>query len=148
MLSFEGDRDVAVPPAELASKLSDARFLSECIPGIESVARSEPEVVVCTLRPGFSFVRGTLELTLRVAEAVPAQLVRLELHSKGIGSTSKVEVALALTPQESGTRAHWLVEVKELGGLLKAVPRTLIQGAAQSVIEDAWKIVESRLVAT
>lgn len=144
-LHFEGDKDFSQSPAQVAGKLSDARFLAECIPGVEAVAKSEAEEVVCTLRPGFAFVRGTLELTLRVAEVVAGNSARLLLHSKGIGSTSDVEAVLAFAPEGTGTRVHWTVDVQQLGGLLKAVPQGLIKAAAQKVIADAWTAVEGKL---
>ena len=37
MLRFEGDRDFPQAPAELFTRLRDARFLVECIPDVESV---------------------------------------------------------------------------------------------------------------
>jgi carbon monoxide dehydrogenase subunit G len=145
MNQFEGDRDFALPPQALWDKLSDARFLVACIPDVQSVARAEPAEAVCTIRPGFAFVRGTLELTVRVAEAVPAQSIRLLLLSKGMGNSSTVEAALALAPHEAGTRVHWVAQVKEMGGLLKMVPQGLVRGAAQKVVADAWAAVEARL---
>jgi carbon monoxide dehydrogenase subunit G len=145
MIQCEGDRDFAPPPAVLWGKLSDARFLVACIPGVESVAKSEPGEAVCTIRPGFSFVRGTLDITARVAEAEPEKSVKLLLHSKGIGSSSDVEALLALAPHDGGTRVHWQVQVKELGGLLKLAPQGLIRASAQKVISDAWTAVEAQL---
>ena len=37
MLRFEGDRDFRQAPAELWAKLTDARFLAQCIPDVETV---------------------------------------------------------------------------------------------------------------
>jgi carbon monoxide dehydrogenase subunit G len=145
MLHFEGDKDFPQPPDQLWDKLSDARFLAGCVPGVETVSQAEREKVVCTLRPGFAFVRGTLELTLQVADAVPGRSARLLLHSKGIGSTSDVEADLTLAAQTGGTRMHWAVDIKSLGGLLKAVPQGLIKASAQKVIVDALAAVEARL---
>ena len=145
MLHLEGDRDFPKPPEEVWDKLSDTRFLAGCVPGAEAIAQAEREHVVCTVRPGFSFVRGTLELTLHVAEAVPSRSIRLLLHTKGIGSTSDVEADLALAPQAHGTRLHWAIDIRSLGGLLKAVPQGLIQASAQKVITDALAAVEARL---
>ncbi len=145
MLHFEGDKDFPQPPRDLWDKLHDARFLVRCVPDVQSVARSEPGEAVFTLRPGFSFVRGTLDVTLKVAEAVEASSVRLEAASKGIGSSSTLRAALALAPEGAGTRVHWTVDVTELGGLLKAVPRGLIQAAAQKVIGDVWASVDGQL---
>src|SRR5262249_53336286 len=103
------------------------------------------ERLTCTLRPGFTFVRGTLELTLSVTEKKPTSLVRYFLATKGIGSSSEVEAAVELEGQGTGTRLFWKVTVKTLGGLLKMVPSGLIQAGAQKVIADAFTALESRL---
>ena len=145
MLRFEGDRDFPQPPAELFAKLTDARFLVTCIPDVEGVADQEPDRAVFSVRPGLAFVRGTLEVTLQVVEKTPPTSARMSLVSKGIGSSSTVEATLTLAPHDAGTRMHWIAEVKELGGLLKMVPQGLIRGAAQKVLDDAWKAVEAKL---
>jgi carbon monoxide dehydrogenase subunit G len=145
MLSFEGDKDFPQPPSEVWNKLSDARFLVQCIPGVESVAHSEKSHAECVLRPGFAFVRGTLELTVDLIEVEPERSLRLALHSKGIGSSSDVEADLNLAPQDSGTRLHWIAQIKALGGLLKAIPQGLIKASAQKVIADALTAVEAKI---
>jgi len=147
MLHFEGDRDFHLLPANVWSRLSDARFLVQCIPDVESISVSEVAKVICTIRPGFAFIRGTLELTVQVADAVPEKTVRLQLHTKGIGSTSDVEADLAVTPQEDGTRVHWSADIQNLGGLLKAVPQGLIKASAQKVIGDVLAAVEKQIAA-
>ena len=147
MVSFNGERRFAVPSAELWRRLSDARFLVQCIPGVEKVTKADAAEAVCTIRPGFAFARGTLDVTVRVAEAVSEQSVRLLVLSKGIGSSSEVEAVLAFEPQDGGTHVRWTAEVKQLGGLLKAVPRGLIRAAAEKVIADAWAAAEAKAVA-
>ena len=135
------------PRPSCSRRLSDARFLVECIPDVESVTSQEADRATLILRPGFSFVRGTLEVTLQVVDVVPPTAERVLLHSKGIGSTSDVEASLTLTAQESGTRVHWIAEVKSLGGLLKMVPHGLVRGAAEKVINDAWNRLTEKLAA-
>jgi len=146
MLQFSGEKDFPRhPPEELWARLSDARFLIQCIPDVHEVRELTAEQAVCVLRPGFAFIRGTLEVTLRVAEAVAPSSVRVALHSKGIGTTSEVEATMSLSPQGTGSRVQWVAEVKSLGGLLKAVPQGLIRGSAQKVVNDAWTSVEAHL---
>jgi carbon monoxide dehydrogenase subunit G len=147
MLHFEGTKDLPQPAAEVWAKLRDARFLVQCIPGVESVSESQPDRAACVLRPGFAFVRGTLELTLQVEEAEAGKTARVLLHSKGIGTTSDVEAAYTVEPRDGGTHLSWTADVKELGGLLKAVPPGLVKAAAQKVIGDAWTAVEVKLAA-
>ena len=145
MTRFEGDRDFPQPPADLFAKLTDASFLATCLPDVEKVSEQEADRAVLTLRPGLSFARGTLEVTLQVVEKTPPTAARMLLTSKGVGSSSKVEASLALAPHDAGTRVHWVAEVKELGGLLKMVPQGLIRGAADKVLNDAWAAVEEKL---
>ena len=146
MLHFEGDKDFPQPPAELWAKLSDLRFIVQCTPDVEAVVKTEANAAQIKVRPGFSFVRSTLEITLRVLEAVPRNSIRIAAHSKGIGSTSDVEASLVLAPRDDGTRIHWTADITALGGLLKAVPQGLIKASAQKVINDLWAALEARLV--
>lgn len=145
MVRFEGERDFPQPPAELWTKLSDARFLVQCIPDVESVTEAEEDHARMVLRPGFSFVRGTLEAILHVIDADAPKSARYTIANKGIGSSADVEATVALAPQGTGTRVQWTAEVTALGGLLKMVPSGLVRGAAEKVVNDAWSAVEKAL---
>jgi len=145
MVRFEGEKDFPQPPAELWAKLSDVRFLVQCIPNVEKVEEVQSDSARMVLRPGFSFVRGTLEATLRVVEAVAPQAARFLITNKGIGSSADAEATIALAPEGTGTRVHWTAEIKTLGGLLKMVPSGLIRGAAEKVVNDTWSAVEAKL---
>lgn len=145
MLHFEGEKDFPVPPEALTAKLGDARFLSQCIPGVEQVAEAEPQRASWKLRPGFSFVRGTLDITLNVTEVVPGSSVGYHVVGKGIGSSNTVDAQASVAAHEGGSRVRWSADIKELGGLLKAVPQGLLKGAAQKVIDDIWTNIAARL---
>jgi carbon monoxide dehydrogenase subunit G len=100
------------------------------------------------LRPAFGFVRGTLDITLRVLDVVPGSSVRYHVHGKGIGSSNEVEAALHATPADGGSHVHWTADVTQLGGLLKAIPPGLIRASAQKVIDDVMNQVQTKLGAT
>jgi carbon monoxide dehydrogenase subunit G len=144
MLRFEGDRDFGLAPAEVGARLSDARFLVHCIPDAESIKETDATTATCVLRPGFSFVRGTLDVTLKV-EPDGSDRAKVLLHSKGVGSTSDVVATMTFAAHETGTRVHWSAEVTHLGGLLKLVPQGLVRGAAEKVINDVWATIEKRI---
>lgn len=145
MLHFEGEKDYSLPIEQVFEKLTDARFLLDCVGGVEAVARQEADEAVWTLRPNLGFVRGTLETTLQVRERQPPTAARLQVVSKGIGSGSEVCVDLTLTEKAGGTAVHWSADVTSLTGLLKAVPSGLLKGAAQKVIADLWAAVDAKL---
>lgn len=145
MVRFEGEKDFSLGTAELWTKLTDARFLAQCLPDVESIKEAQADRAELVLRPGFSFVRGTLDVSLRVVDAVSPSAARYTVASKGIGSSADVEATISLSPRENGTCVRWTTEVKTLGGLLKMVPPGLIRGAAQKVVNDAWSAIEAKL---
>jgi carbon monoxide dehydrogenase subunit G len=146
MLRFEGTKDFTRAAAEVWGKLTDARFVVGCIPDVDTVKQVDADSAVCVVRPGFAFVRGTIELTLRIVERVPDRSARLLVQGKSIGSGSEVEAGFELSPKESGSQMKWTAEVKSLTGLLKAVPQGLIKAAAQKIINDGWTALEARIV--
>jgi carbon monoxide dehydrogenase subunit G len=147
MLQFAGERDLKRAPDYVFNKLRDARFIVTCVPDLQSVQSAEQEVAVCRIKPSLSFLTGALDLTIRVMEATPHSLIRIQQTTKGIGTSSTVESVLRLTPQAEGTRLTWSAEVKQLGGLIKALPEGLLRGAAEKVINDAWTSVLNKLQA-
>ena len=144
-MQFKGEREISRPPVELYLKLLNPAFVAGCIPDVEAVARAEGDTIACTLRPGFSFVRGTLDLTVHLEGAEAGRRIKYMIETKGIGTSSAVEVELDLVGSTGGTVVHWTAIVKELGGLLKALPKGLVQASAQKIIALAWTSVANQL---
>jgi carbon monoxide dehydrogenase subunit G len=145
MLHFEGERDFPLAPAELWAKLRDARFLVTCIPNAIVKGTPERDKAVCSVRPGLSFVSGSLDTTVEILGGTEPTDLRLRLASKGIGTSSEVETSLTIKPQDEGSRVNWVADVKNLGGLLKAVPEGLLRGSAQKTVEDVWEEIAKKL---
>jgi carbon monoxide dehydrogenase subunit G len=145
MQPFEGERLFALPPEQLWPKLRDATFLARCIPDATPHDGGTRDKATATVTPGFSFMRGSLDVTIEIIGGEEPTSIAYSQKSKGIGSSSEVQTALTLTPHEQGTMVRWRSEVKSMGGLLKLAPTGLIRAAAQKVIEDGWKGVAEKL---
>jgi carbon monoxide dehydrogenase subunit G len=146
MLHFEGDKDFGQPPAEVWAKLTDARFLIQCVPDLRSVSKMEPREAVCTVRPSVGFASGNLDVTLQIVDVQEPVSARYVLQSKGIGTSNTVEVRMEMSARDGGgTHVHWVTDVTQLGGLLKMVPQGLIQASAQKVIGDVWTAAEAKM---
>jgi carbon monoxide dehydrogenase subunit G len=145
MLQFDGKKTLVQDAETCWTKLSDPSFLGRCISNVESVAQSGPDKIQIKLRPGVSFVRGTLDVTIQIEKGEPGRSLRYSIHSRGIGSTSDAAATVQLEPAPVGTEVQWTVVIKTLGGLLKAVPQGLIKASAQKVITDIWSAVERQL---
>ena len=147
MQSFDGERTFTLSPEKLWPKLRDMAFLATCVPDASAHEGATRDRAAATVKPGFSFMRGSLDITAEILDSKEPTSVKYRLTSKGIGSSSVVETALTLTPHEQGTKVAYRAEVTSLGGLLKMVPAGLIRGAAQQVIEDVWTGVGAKIAA-
>ncbi len=145
MIRFEGTRSFALPPAEVAAKLSDAGFLAGCVPDAE-ITDATPDRAVGKVRPKLSFLTGALSLEATVTARAPGKSVSFQLVSKVIGGSSTVTTALEFRAGASGgTDVVWAGELVAVTGLLKVVPKGLLEGAAKKVIEDIWAGVAAKL---
>lgn len=145
MLHLEGDRDFPQPPAQVSAALSDARFLATCIPDAERLDTAEPRRAVVLVRPGLSFVRGNLEVTIEVVDVVEGESTQFRIDNRGVGTTASVNAVLTYQSRDDGTRVHWSADITQLGGLLKMVPSGLIQASAQKVVGDVWDSIAQAL---
>jgi carbon monoxide dehydrogenase subunit G len=147
MIHFEGVEPLPVPAATAFDKLADAGWLARALPDAE-VTDTAPGRAAWRVKPKFAFMAGVLDTVAEVKARTPPAEVRYTVTSKGVGSNSSVEAVLTLEPADDGaSRVRWAADVTELGGLLKLVPRGLIQAAAQKVIADVWAAVREKLAA-
>lgn len=148
-MQFQGQRLLSHPADVVFARLSDAAFLAAAIPDASPAGSPTADVAECSVRPGVSFVRGSLDVRVTVvSRQAPTQepaRATFQMFSKGIGSTADVEAALSFLPEGAGTKIDWTATITKLGGLLKAVPAGLIRGAAQKVIDDVWAGIEAKL---
>jgi len=144
-LQFAGEKCLPFPLTTIWPRLRDARFVVQAIPDGSPGELVDADKATATVRPSLSFLSGTLDVTVQITDAVEPTSLRWLLTSKGIGASSVVEATVRLAEQDTGTRINWTAEVKEVTGLLKALPSGLIRGAAQRVIDDVWTGIDKQL---
>ncbi|MGE3314556.1 MAG: CoxG family protein [Planctomycetaceae bacterium] len=127
-------------PQLLWDRLTDLTRFATILPKLERIDRSEPRLLECRVKPGLSFLSGTLKLRMEILEEDPISSARMKITGKGIGASVVVETSIRLTADTiGGTQLDWASEVQEIGGLLKPVSRGLIEAAAEKVIADGWE---------
>ena len=144
MIHFEGDRRIALPLPEVFAKLADAAFLVGCLPDA-TVSESSADRAAFKLKPKLSFLTGGLDAVLEVTNRETDRTAAFRIVTKAIGASSTVAAALQFQATESGTAIHWTGDLVEVTGLLKMVPKGLLQGTAEKVIEDSWQALEAKL---
>jgi carbon monoxide dehydrogenase subunit G len=144
MIHFEGDRSFPLPVAEVAAKLSDAGFLVNCLPDAD-VAEATPDKAAWKLKPRLSFLTGSLNVEMTAATREPGKSVAYKVFAKAMGASSTVVTHLTFAEADGGTAVHWTGDLEQVTGLLKVVPKGLLQGAAQKVIDDVWAAITAKL---
>jgi carbon monoxide dehydrogenase subunit G len=122
-------------------------FVSRVVPDVERVVSLEPTGFSCRVRPRFSFLTGSLDLTFEIIESTPPTRLKVRSRGKGIGAAVVVESELHLAAAGSGTELQWSGAIVAREGLLKPIGSGLIQGAAQRVIDSFWKNLGNALLA-
>jgi carbon monoxide dehydrogenase subunit G len=145
MIHFEGDKSFPLPVAEVAAKLSDAGFLANCLPDAE-VDEATPDKAAWKLKPKLSFLTGSLNVEMTTIARELGKSVAFRVFAKAMGASSTVVTNLAFKEADGGTAVHWTGDLEQVTGLLKVVPKGLLQGAAQKVIDDVWAAVTAKLV--
>jgi carbon monoxide dehydrogenase subunit G len=144
MIHFEGVQTIPLPVAEVAAKLSDAGFLAGCVPDAQ-VSEATADRAVGKLKPKLSFLSGGLTLVAETTARDPGRSVAYRIVSTVIGASSTVTTRLEFAAAEGGTTVRWTGELAAVTGLLKMVPKGLLEGSAKKVIEEVWASVAARL---
>lgn len=143
-MQTQGDRHFRLPQDTLFTRLSDARWLVSTLTDVK-ILRADVDESAWSMQPALSFLSGSIENTLTIVERQPPSLVRLSIHTKGIGATAHVEIRLELQPADQGTIVRWSMSTPQLTGLLKLAPKGLLQAAAAKVVDQVWTHVEKAL---
>lgn len=146
MIHFEGHREFPLPITDVFTKLGDAAFLVGCLKDLDEVIESSTDRAHWKVRPGFSFIRSTLDIHMEIEDRVANSSIKVKLFSRGIGATSTVQALLNFQSKESATAVSWTADISELTGLLKLVPKGLISSTAGKVIEETWSEIEKKLI--
>ncbi len=145
MIHFEGDKAFPLPLTEVAAKLSDAGYLANCLPDAQ-VSEATPDKAIWKLKPKLSFLTGSLNVEMTRTGTEAGKSVAFKVFAKAIGASSTVLAALSFAEAPGGgTAVHWTGDLTEVTGLLKIVPKGLIEGSARKVIEDVWAAVAVKL---
>ena len=144
MIELSGVERFTQPASEVWRRLSDISFLAGAIPGLSSLSSTSEDHVICKVKPGLSFLTGSLATTIDVRERDEPRLV-LGIRSKGIGSMAAVTTAFEVGEAAGGTDVTWTATVDELGGLLKPIGAGLIEASAGKVIASAWEGFRAQL---
>jgi carbon monoxide dehydrogenase subunit G len=142
---FGGQEQFAASPEKLYALLTNLDAMAAAIPDLVSAEKVDQRTMKCVVRPGFSFLRGTMRLTITLGETEPPQRAAMSVAAQGIGVAMTVRSQLQISADPAGSRLDWTAKIDELKGLISAVSPGLINAAADQIIRHAWTQVRQQL---
>src|SRR5579863_3463381 len=131
LVNLSENLELAAPPDDVWKVLRDTPRLAGLLPGVESVKALDEagvEAYAATVHDKIGPFKVTLNLEIRVAEAVEPSLLRASLKGLDSGGANRVsgsmQVALAPSAEGTSTGMRFEANVEVLGKLatLGAVP--------------------------
>jgi carbon monoxide dehydrogenase subunit G len=145
-MQFSGEETFAAPRERVYALLVDLDALPGSIPDLASSKRVDERTLEAVVRPGFSFLRGTMKLRISLDELTPPSAATLKIDSSGIGVSMKITSRMQLTePTPGETKVAWQAEVSELKGLVATVSPGLVRAAADQVVRHGWKELHAKI---
>ena len=144
-LTFGGNESFSAPPEQVFAALTNLERLPRIIPDLVSSEKVDDRTLNCVVRPGFSFLRGTLRMTITIVELKPPESASMKVLAAGIGAQIEVVSSLDVAATDSGSALAWSASVTELKGLVATISRPLISAAADQVIRKAWQRLHAEL---
>lgn len=142
---FGGTESFKAGPDAVYAALTDLDALAETIPDKVSAERVDGRTVKAVVRPGFSFLRGTMRLTVELDKTDASREAVMRTSAEGIGVGMKVEAKMKVEAEGSGSKVAWTAQVTEMRGLIAAVGPTLIKAAADKTVRDGWERLRRRV---
>ena len=145
LAEFGGEERFAADAARLFDALTHLDSLAAGIPDLISSEKVDERTLKCVVKPGFSFLRGTLKLTIAIAELKPPGEAVMKIAGQGIGAAIAIDSRLEIEPAGAGSLLKWHAQIATASGLLAAVPSGLVKAAAEETMRRAWRQVRVQL---
>ncbi|GJQ30493.1 MAG: hypothetical protein HBSAPP03_23770 [Phycisphaerae bacterium] len=144
---FSGRETFAADIGRVFGVVTNLDSLAKAVPGLVSSERVGTDAVRCVVKPGLSFIGGSVKATMSVPEVQAPERALIRVKSSGIGMTLDIDAALMLSQDAGGTALEWTAKVTAMTGLVKAAPAALVRAAADKVIRDGWTALRKEIEA-
>ena len=146
MIEIRGTEHFACDIDRVHAALADLEQVAAALPGLTRVEHNDGDTLTCRVRPGLSFLSGSLRTTITRREEAGQGALRYGIDSRGIGAGAVANAHIRCLPDGDGRgRVEWQVQVEELSGLLKPVGASLIEAATGKVAAATWEGLHTRL---
>ena len=140
-IKFGGDFEVPRAPEEVYDFLTDPNKFAPLLPDFQEMAVQDERHFEVKVNVGISYIKGTAEMKMELAEASRPQRARYKGQGKVAGGNVSLTAAFDLVAAGGGTKVAWQGEAQIFGrlmsvagGLLEPLGRKNVQKLIDGLI--------------
>ena len=141
-MKIEGTHEINAPRERVYALLTDPEVLRRCIPGCESLEKTEENTYAATLKAGVGVVKGTFKGNVKLEEMRLPEHYRIVVDGKGGPGFVKGTGDFDLEEKDGATRIKYAGEM-QVGGTIAGIGQRMIQGAAKMMASRFFVALEA-----
>ncbi|MCW5766790.1 MAG: SRPBCC family protein [Phycisphaeraceae bacterium] len=142
---FGGEETFNADPARVFAFLTNIEEMSKTIPDLVSAEKIDDRTLKAVVKPGFTFLRSTMRLTIRMEPDEANRTAVMKVQAEGLGVGMNTESTMRITPDANGARVQWTASVTDMRGLISLAPTSLVRGAAEKTVKDGFDALRKKL---
>ena len=116
-IQLKGEFEVKRKPEEVYDFLSDPTKFAPLLPDYRDMTRQDADHFTVRVDVGISYIKGTAEMKMHLAEAERPRRARYQGQGSVAGGNVSLKAGFDLQPTNSGTRVAWQGEAQIFGRL-------------------------------
>ena len=140
-MKIEGTKQLHAPRERVYSQLIDPEVLRRCIPGCESLTRTDEGHFEATLKAGVGAIKGAFRGNVHLEDMRPPEHYRIVVEGKGLVGFAKGSATFDLMDQGEGTLINYAGEL-QVGGTIAGVGQRMIEAAAKMMAAKFFSALE------
>jgi uncharacterized protein len=146
-MKLEGITHIKAPRETAYNYFTDATFVAECAPGVQSLEVIEPDKKFKVIAGvGFGMVKATFDTNVEFIEKQPHDYAKIKAAGKAPGSNVDATAELFLTDEEGGTQLKWIADVN-IAGAIASVAMRLLSSVTQKLSGQFFETAKAKIEA-
>ena len=141
-MKIEGTHEINAPRERVYALLTDPEVLRRCIPGCESLEKTEEDTYAATMKAGVGMIKGTFKGNVKLEEMRPPEHYRIVVDGKGGPGFVKGTGDFDLEEKDGATLIRYAGEM-QVGGTIAGIGQRMIQGAAKMMASRFFRALET-----
>jgi len=143
-MKIEGTHEISAPREVVYNAITDPQILQRCIPGCQSLDKTDENTYVATMKAGVGSVKGTFKGNVRLEDMQAPTHYRMIVDGKGAPGFVKGTGIFNLEERNGGTAIGYEGEMK-VGGVIAGVGQRMIEAAAKMLAHQFFKSLENEI---